>query len=757
MLGRQLANYRVFDEVGSGAMGVVYAAEDLRLRRQVALKLLPPALASDEKRLQRLRREAYLLAKLDHPGIVTIHSIEESEGTVFLTMQLVRGKSLDACIPEGGMPAERTVEIALRVSGALAAAHRAGIVHRDIKPSNIMVADDGRVKILDFGLAKAVSSDFEPAATNAETEILSADTLTQEGAICGTPAYMAPEQISGLPSDSRCDIFSLGAVIFEMATGQRPFRGAERSDPPSASSFRPGLPRVLDDIIVRCLQLDPAKRWVSAEALQQELGRLGAGRRSQDPRGEHVASLAIMPLLDRSSEQLFDSGVDPNWFADGLTEALVTGLARLESLRVTASTSMMRYRDQEAPASEVGRELGVDYILNGSVLRVGNRIRVSVHLVDTSTESVVWADEYTKELEDVLSVQGEVAQAVADEIRLQLSPEDRRRVGGKVRVSKEALKAYLYGRHFWSQRFQGGLLKAIDCFKQALELAPGYAPAYSGLADCHIVLGWYAFLPPQRAFEAAREAASKALEIDPLSPEALTSMASVNHLYDWDWAEAERLFKRAIELNPSYAHCRWWYAFLLMTHGRPDESREQTRAALALDPLSLHIKATAGWMRFLDERYEQARALLLEAREIDDGFALTNIFLGWLYERLELYDEASRSWQRALEKLTMLSLKLQASHTLAVWGKTEEARQELGSVEAVLSENWVSPCQLAVVHLALGERHEALELVKNGIEVRDPWALTLALDYRFDGLRDDELFAENVQRIRSGAAALERS
>ncbi|MDX1501248.1 MAG: protein kinase [Thermoanaerobaculia bacterium] len=751
MIGRQIANYQIVEEIGSGGMGVVYAAEDLRLGRRVALKLLPEELARDQQLLERFRREAQLLAALDHPGIVTLYNIEEVGDTVFLTMQLVKGKSLDKLIPKGGLPLERVVEIALRVAGALGEAHRAGIVHRDIKPSNIVVSDDGHVKVLDFGLAKALPFDQSPGDSRLPTKTRG-KTLTVPGAVQGTVSYLAPEQLEGSSGDSRSDIFALGAVIYEMATGQRACRGVVRSDPPSASRARPELPRRLDEIIARCMRIDPDERWASTAELQHQLGRLGPGSRTDDPRGAHIASIAVLPLVDQTSGVISDLDAG-GWFANGLTEALVTGLARLGSLRVIASESMAHYRAQEPTAREIGQRLGVDYLLSGSVLRTGSRVRIDVRLVDTATESVVWADEVTRQVEDVLSVQGDVARALAHQIDLQLSPEESLRVGGEVRVREDALKKYHYGRHAWARRFEGGLLDAINYFRQALELQPEFAPAYSGLADCQIVLGWYAFLPPQQAFEAARQAAQRAIEIEPHSAEALVSLAGVTHLYDWDFERADSIYRRALEINPSYAHGRWWYAFLLMTRGRAEECHRQTRAAMKLDPLSLHIKATAGWMRYLDGRYEQAEALLLETLEIDKGFALTNIFLGWLYERLKNYQKAHRSWQRALEKLTMLSLHLQAAHTLAVSGQPEAARSRLALVEGRLDENWVSPCQRAVVHLALGDPDQAWELIQRGVEARDPWALTLGLDHRFGALEKQKGFRTLVREIAAGQRA----
>jgi non-specific serine/threonine protein kinase len=502
-----LLQYRVLERLGAGGMGEVYLAEDGRLGRKVALKVLPARLASQPRHLERFRREARATAALQHPNIVTIYAVEEEDGLPFLTMELVEGKTLADLIPPEGLELGRLLDIAVQVADALAAAHEHGIVHRDIKPRNLMVGTNGLAKVLDFGIARKWLAEEEP------TVAMGGNTaLTQEGQIIGTISYMSPEQIRRQPLDPRSDLFSFGIVLYEMATGDQPFEAPTPADqiaavlhlhPKPPGTVRPGLPRRFDEIVGRCLERDAQHRYQRARELRDDLENLrleirsgsGSGPATAATGSRHAAgpqALAALPFENLSGEE--------EYFVNGMTDALISSLSNLGRVRVISRQSVMRYKGSDKPLPVIARELGVDIVLTGSVMRAGNRVRISTQLIQADPEQQLWAASYNRDVQDVLALQDEVAREVAGQVRLELTEQERSRLMGARQVDPAVYELYLQGRFHWDKRTPEGLRKAIEYFAKAIAADPLYAPAHAGLADAYALLAYFRQEPEEETF-----------------------------------------------------------------------------------------------------------------------------------------------------------------------------------------------------------------------------------------------------------------
>jgi eukaryotic-like serine/threonine-protein kinase len=770
-VGGRLGRYRVERRLGSGGMGDVYLAEDPELRRHVAIKVLPPNLASDPERVERFRREARALAALNHPSIVTIHSVEQADGLVFLTMELVDGTTLRDAIPAQGLVLTGILDLAIPLADALSAAHEKGVVHRDLKPGNLMRTRDGRVKILDFGLARMLPTADRDAGDLA-TE--SGGALTREGEVFGTVPYMAPEQLMGQPADARSDIFSFGVLLYEMATGVRPFQGESpavvmsailRDEPRPVSEVRPELPREFSRIVRRCIERNPDRRLQTAKELRNQLEELrrdvtsGAVQAAPPSVSNATArssqvlgSLAILPLVNMSAEK------DQEYFADGMTEALIADLARLGALRVTSRTSVMRYKGTGKSLPEIARELGVDGIVEGSVFRAGDRVRITVQLIDARTDSHLWAESYERELVNVLALQSGVAKAIAQEIRLRLSSKDLARFEISGSLAPAAYEAYLVGRHFLNQRTRPALEKSVEYFRRSIDEAPHYALAYAGMADALTLLGAVGYGVGARAtVERARAAVTRALELDDGLAEAHASLGYLLFRLDWKWAEAEAEFRRAIELSPSLSSAHRSYAMYLGAMGRHDEARAEIGEALALDPLSVIVQGAAGRLLEFAGAYDEAIEHCRRAIALDADHAEAHFNLGMCLAQLSRFEEAVASLRRAADLSGERPLVLSAlGYVYGRMGRMEEAEALRKRIEALSSTYPLARGALPFVDIGLGEHERAVAEIERHVAERYGPYVFLAVEPVTQVLRSLPRFQQVLARMSLSSAGPRR-
>jgi len=579
MIGTTLLHYRILSKLGAGGMGEVYAAEDTSLGRKVAVKLLPKEMAARVDRLQRFRREARAVAALNHPNIVTIYAVEEADGVPFLAMELVEGESLQARVAGGGLPLEKLLEVAVPLAEALAAAHERGITHRDLKPANVMFGRDGRLKVLDFGLAKL--HEDSGAGDDEETAAPPSD-LTEAGAVLGTLPYMSPEQVQGRPADHRSDIFSFGAILYELATGERPFRGTSSADlissilrdtPRELTEVRVDVPEHLGRIVRRCLDKDPGRRFQTARDLRIELEELekeGPGQAKRAP------SVAVLPFADMSAEK------DQEYFCEGIAEELLNGLGRIQNLRVASRTSSFQFKGTALDVREIGRRLDVSTILEGSVRKSGNRVRITAQLVNVKDGYRLWSDRFDREMKDIFAIQDEIAESIVAALEVTLSPKERRALQNVATRDVAAYDYYLRGRKFFYQMHQKAFEFARQTYARAIEIDPAYALAYAGIADCCSFLYQWAD-SSQANLDGADEASRKALELDPDLAEAHASRGLALSLAR-SFEEAQVEFEEAIRRNPNLYEGYYFYGRGCLAQGRYDKAAELFAKACEMRP-----------------------------------------------------------------------------------------------------------------------------------------------------------------------------
>ncbi len=775
LIGRTLGHYRIVEQIGEGGMGVVYRARDERLQRDVALKVLPGAPADRDSRA-RLLREARSASALNHHHICTIHDVGHVEGVDFIVMEYVAGRPLNELISAPGLPSDAVARYGGQIADALVHAHARGVVHRDLKTANVVVTNEGRVKVLDFGLALR-SAAAEPAAGTT-----SAWSSSGGEVIAGTPLYMAPEVLRGERADARSDIWGLGVILFEMATGQRPFQGSTQLEVIGAILHQPHLPlpaqvpAPLRAAIQRCLEKEPGRRFQRATQVRDAL-QAAATAPAPRPRRLRarpalvwgavalvvglvglwaglawvvspgsITSLVVLPFDNVSGDP------QQEYLAAGMNDELITELARTERLRVISRTSCLHYKGTKKPLAQVMRELGVQAAVEGSVARSGDRVRISARLVDAG-DRTLWADKYESDMRDVLALQAELATDIAHEIKVKVDPAIGRELQQEIlRLRRlgnpELYPRYLEGRFALNQRGPQDAQKALRCFDEILANDSTNALAWSGRADVYSLLGSYGGLPPRSAYETARQAALRALGLDPWIAEAHTSMAFVLESDDWDRAGAEKEFKRAIQVNPSYAEARHWYALFLARGGRLEEARAEIQRALRVDPVSVRIIGAQGTIDFIARRPDLAIARYQEALKLDPGFAVGHYGLGRAYQQTGDHARAVAEIEEAARLAPGLPTAQAAlAHAYALAGRRSEARRMVARLERLSKERYVTPVGIALVHLALGDRRRALVWLEQGCEARDHYLVDLKTDPAYDGLRGDSRFQAMLRRV----------
>ena len=740
MIGQNLSRYRVIEPLGKGGMGVVYRAHDPHLERDVALKLLPEGALADESSRIRFRREALALSRLSHPAIGTVFDFDSEDGLDFLVMEFVPGATLAARIANGPLEEREVLDLALQVAEALETAHEHDVVHRDLKPANVMVTPGGRVKVLDFGLAKfrAERSLAVPALTGPLT-------------VLGTLPYMAPEQLMGNEVDGRADVYSFGALVYEMAVGRPPFVATAEAalmnevlnrPPPPPRQIRPALSRELESLVLRSLDKDPARRPSAGDAAA-ELRRIMA--RDARPFTPRIESLAVLPLENLSGDP------EQEYFADGMTEALIADLARIRALRVISRTSAMRYKGVRRPLPEIARELGADAVVEGSVIRIGDRVRVTVQLIDAATDRHLWAERYERDAADVLAIQSDVAQAIAREIQVQISQQERTRLAEARRVDPQAHEFYLKGRFLWNRRTVEALERAMELFRRAIERDPTYAPAFSGLADCYNILADNNRYPANEVLPLAKAAAQRALALDDELAEAHSSLALAMVSHDWDWAGGEREYRRAIELDRGYPTAHQWYGALLVTLRRFDQGIEHSLEAVRRDPLSFILYSSAGDAFYYARRFDDAVDMYRRGIELEPFFGLSSMDLGRTLEAAGRFDESLAANTRGLSVTGADPATSSALACLsAARGDVAQARGILTAMRAKSEREFIPPYAFASVHARLGEVDEAIEALETAYRTRDRAMIYLDVNPRFDPLRPDARFQDLLRRMGFG-------
>jgi serine/threonine protein kinase/TolB-like protein/Flp pilus assembly protein TadD len=770
LAGQVISHYQIVEKIGAGGMGVVYKGQDLKLGRLVALKILPDDLSVDRAAVQRFQLEARAASALNHPHICTVHEIDEDQGRHFIVMELLEGQTLRERIAGKPVDTSSILDFAIQIVDALVAAHAKNIVHRDLKPTNIHVTEAGQVKLLDFGLAKLAHPQTVSDSSAAPTATQS---MTGPHTIVGTLPYMSPEQVLGGEVDHRTDLFSLGVVLYEMCTGKLPFQAdaptalmvkIAHDDAPAIASLNPRIPAALVRTVSKCLEKDRERRYASAQELLTDLKRLQAGRVPASRRrilpiaalagvvvlllatrafftGPRITRLAVLPLANLSGDS------SQEYFTDGMTEILIADLTQIASLQVISRASSMQFKGVKKPLPEIAKQLGVDAVITGTVMKSGDRVRITAELVDGSTDRQLWARPYERKIDDVLTLQGEVAQAIAAEIRARMTPQEAGRLARGHTVNPAALDAYLQGRYYQNLYEPEPLFKSVEFYQQAVKIDPEYAAAYAGLAEALDGLYYVGAQPFEEAVPPAREAATKALALDPSLAEAHNAIGSV-HLNSWNWREAEIEAAKAIELNPGWSLARDYYATILRRLGKADESIVQAKRALELDPLSIMANSVLGDVYLSARRYDLAIVQYKKALDLHPNDSTVQSTLGLAYVCSNQFDQGIEAIQKSVAlDGTSLGISPDLAFAYSRMGKVTEAKQILRNLLALAEEAPVAPGYLAIVSAAAGEREQALTWLERGYAQHSSMMGWLKTDPRFDSLRQEPRFQDLMRRL----------
>ena len=829
-----ISHYRIVSKIGAGGMGEVYLAQDMRLDRKVALKILPADVASNRDRMERFIREAKSAAALSHPNIAQIFEIGEHDGTHFIAMEFVEGVTLREKIHRERTELRKLLRYLQHVAEGLAKAHSAGIVHRDLKPDNIMITHDGHAKVLDFGLAKLIEPQLADANAGDHDNVATAIMKQQStpGVIMGTVGYMSPEQAQGQTKeiDQRSDIFSFGCILFEATTGKKPFEGDSivkslhsliYEPAPQIKDLNPTAPADLQRIIRRCLAKDKEQRYQSIKEVAIELKELrrelesgadfdttvpppassatalrtdagstiqstvarsgsmpptassaeylvsgirrhkrsvgvtlaillvvisGAGywffkyRGSASGGNEAINSIAVLPFQNKSDD------ADTDYLSDGLAESLIFRLSQIPGLKVSPTSSVMRYKGKDTDVAKTANELGVDAVMTGRLVKRGDNLNITVELVDIRNNKSLWGEQYERKMSDLLATQREIAAAITQKLQLKLAGNDTKGISKRYTDNNEAYQLYLKGRFYFARRTDEDIRRSIELFQQAIKLDPKFALAYVGVAESYNVMPSYPYMSPNEANPFAKAAVAKALEIDPDLPEAHTVAGMIAATYDWDWVKAEREFKRSLELDANLAITHYRYAWVYLSPlGRHDEAIAEMKRAMELEPLSLvqgaNFAAVYLYARQFDKALDQAR----KTYDLDPNLVTSQ---NWMCHSLDvngMYAESLAISEKAA--LSNRSLEAALGYAYAKGGRRQEAEAVLKQWKEIEKTKYVSNYWMAVVHVALGEKDAAFAELEKAYQAHDWFLQRLKVDPFMDSLRNDPRFADLVKRV----------
>jgi eukaryotic-like serine/threonine-protein kinase len=752
--GTLLRQYQIVEPLGAGSMGVVYRALDTRLGRHVAIKMLPDQLSSDPEARERFEREARAIAALSHSGIVTIYEFTRADETLFSVMELLEGETLRSRLLKGALPWRAAVEIAASVAEGLAAAHAKEVIHRDLKPENIFLPVGQGPKILDFGLAR--QSAIAPSGDEEGATFLG----TLPGIVLGTIGYMSPEQLQGLPADARSDLFALGCVLYEMLTATRPFAGRTpqeimaatlRDHAPRLPALDPPAPADLGRILEHCLAKAPERRFNTARdaalALRAVLTGSGAAAAVTKKRVPRSKSIAVLPFHSTGT------GDDLEYLSDGLTESIINSLSQLPGLRVVPRGSVFRYKGVQPDPGAAGLALNARTLLTGRVTKRGDLLSVQAELVDAATESQLWGEQYRRPLAELQGVQEEIAWHISEALRIRLTGEQKKRLTRKKTRSSDAYQEHLRGRYHWNRWTPDGFRAAAEHFEQAVALDASYAPAWAGLGDTYGALAFYHLVDPSDGWPRARDAARRAVQLDENLPDAHMTLGLVHMFHSWLWTDAEQEFRRAIALNPSHGLARSFYGLWLAIQGCFEESLEENRRAVDLEPLSLLLNMNLGWTLYQSRQYLEAIQQAHHILELDPGFHEAHAVAATACERLGDFPRAARYVTGALQNL---GARMDEAATLAMPLSTESAaaywRSRLDMMESIPGARDRAPQIFLAAYIGLGQVETALDLMERLLQTRSAHCVFFRMDPAFDPLKGNPRYEAIVARVFGGPA-----